>query len=58
MQPVERTIGVQVSTDGIGVECNKDDVPQTLGHDLETGVRSAALNWLAKNEQSILHHNE
>ncbi len=50
-------IGIEMSTEWVGMECNKDNIKQCLGNYLQSGVQSAATDGFPIDEHVVLDYN-
>jgi hypothetical protein len=51
------TVGIEMSTYGIRMKCNKDDVAKFYRNELEAGVGRSPSNWFVENQHIIFNPN-
>ncbi len=57
MNMVERTVGIEMSTNGIGVKCKKDNIVKFCWDKLKAGVWRSTTDWFPENQHIILDHD-
>jgi hypothetical protein len=44
---------IEVTANGIAMECHKNDIPKNIRNKLKMGIRLESSNWLTVNQDSI-----
>jgi hypothetical protein len=44
---------IEVATNGIAMECHKNDIPKNSRNKLKTGIRFRSSNWLAVDQDPV-----
>jgi hypothetical protein len=50
-------IGAEMSTEWVGMECNKDNIKQCLGNYLQSSVQSAAMDGFPIDKHVVFDYN-
>jgi hypothetical protein len=57
MDTVEYMVGIEMSANGIGVKCDKDDIVKFCWDKLKVGAWRSTTDWFPENQHIILNHN-
>jgi hypothetical protein len=57
MDMVEHTAGIEMSANGIGVKCDKDDIVKVCWDKLKAGVLRSAMDWFPENQHIVFNHD-
>ncbi len=51
---MKSVVGIEVPANRIGMECDKEDVEEVGGNELEASVQRRSCNWLAIDQYFVL----
>jgi hypothetical protein len=50
---MQRARDIEVATNGITMECHKNNIPKNCGNKLKMGIRLGSSDWLAVDQDSV-----
>jgi hypothetical protein len=54
---VEGAIGIEMSTDWVGMKCNKNNIEQCFGDNPQSSIQSTPTDWFPINKHVVFDDN-